>query len=370
MKLGGFYNAHAHIDRAGTLEPRYLTHVNTTPLDISTATLRAKQDGVGDLERGEAYTEANLRERMRREFERQIAFGTRKIDTCIDATPEIAEDGLLAIRIARELKDEFVGRLEIGIAPHGVFGFKDDTRRWEIYKEAANEADFLSALPEKDDFLHVSSREGKIGFRSHVRRVIELGASLGKRVDLHLDQMNSPHESGTEILLEGLGRNPVDTWLNVPKMPDGSPGLRAVHFISPSAYAEERFARLLDFLEAHNIGVTVPPSAGISMRQLRPIVAPTHNSIARVLELVKREIPVYLGTDNICDMFVPAGDGDMLTEVKIAAHAVRFYTPSIWAKIACGDSLNNTDRERVGRALYQDKKVFLEHDQNWQPAVD
>ena len=89
FEMGGFYNAHAHIDRADTLDPRYLAHIGTTPLEASFYPLSVKQNLVGDLHRGYAYTEENLRERMSHTIERQVAFGTSRLDTNIDATPDL-----------------------------------------------------------------------------------------------------------------------------------------------------------------------------------------------------------------------------------------------------------------------------------------
>lgn len=369
--LGGFYNAHAHLDRAYTLQSEYLAHANTTPLEASTLPLSVKQNLVGKLHLGAAYMEEDLRRRMRRALEFQYALGTRRVDSCIDASPDIAEDGLLAIRVALELKKEFSGRLDVRIGPNAIFGFKEGTRRWSIYEEAARRSDFLCALPEKDHFSFLDARDGKIGFRRHIAKVITLGAELGKRVDLHIDQANDPDERGTEILLEGLGNNPVDSWIDAPKMPDGSPGLRVIHMISPSAYFEDRFARLLEGLLAHNIGVVVCPTAAISMLQIRALSAPLHSSIARVLELAKKKVPVFLGSDNVCDVFVPQGDGDMLTEIKMAGHAVRLAPPHIWAKIAAGMPLDDVDRARIGDTLYQARKKFRDdYDSSWRAAVE
>ena len=120
----------------------------------------------------------------------------------------------------------------------------------------------------------------------------------------------------------------------------------------------------------YNVGVIVCPTAAISMRQLRPISAPMHNSIARVLELIKLGVPVRLGTDNICDVFVPQSDGNMLTEIKMLGHAVRFAIPYVWAKLAAGVPLNQVDRATVGRVLYQDRKVFEGTDPDWKSAID
>lgn len=363
--LGGFNNAHAHIDRADTLDEMYLRHINTTPLEASSLPLSVKQNLVGDLHRGIAYTEKDLRERMSRVINRLISYGTTRLTTCIDATSDISENGLLAFRVAAELKEKFANQIKIRIGPNPIFGFKKGSGRWEIFVEASKTADFLSGLPEKDEFVNLNSPDGRVGFRKHLRMVLELGCELGKEVHLHLDQANDPNEIGTEILIEGL------EWIGQPQIPDhNGPSVWVIHMISPSGYSERRFNKLIDGLQKFNIGVIICPTAAISMRQLRPISSPVHNSIARILELCKRRIPVLMGSDNICDVFVPQSDGDILTEIKMGGHAIRFAIPYVWAKLGAGAPLNEVDRATVGRVLYQDRKAFCSIKPDWTPAVD
>lgn len=361
---GGFYNAHAHLDRAYTLEDRYLRHMGTTPLEASNLPLSVKQNLVGNLHEGTAYTEENLRERMSYAIETQIACGTTRLDTCIDAAPKLPENGLIAIRIALELKEKFKDRIAIRIAPNPIFGFKEKSGRWEVFKEAAKLSDFLSLLPEKDDFENPHNRDGKIGFRKHITLGLELACELNKEVQLHLDQANVPSEKGTETLLEGL------RWLSLPDIGGKYPSVKIIHMISPSAYPEDRFARLVDRLLEYNVGIIICPTAAISMRQLRSVESATHNSIARMLELIKRKVPVWIGTDNINDVFVPQGDGDMLTEIKMGGHALRIATPSIWAKLATGTPLNEVDIATVGRILHEDRKACSRVNPDWRPAVE
>lgn len=360
QSLGGFNNAHAHIDRADTLDDKYLRHINTTSLEASSLPLSVKQNLTGDLHRGFAYFEDDLRERMSRVITRLISYGTTRLATCIDATSDIAENGLLAFRVALELKDLFAEQIRIEIGPNPIFGFKEESGRWEIFAEAAKKSDFLSALPEKDDFADPHNRDGRIGFCKHLRMVLELGCELKKEVHLHLDQANDPNEIGTETLIEGL------KWIDQPQIPDHKgPTVWVVHMISPSGYTEDRFNRLVDGLLEFNIGVIICPTAAVSMRQLRPINSPMHNSIARVLELCKRKVPILIGSDNICDVFVPQSDGDMLSEIKIAGHAIRFPIPHVWAKLGAGILLNEVDRAIIGRVLYQDRKAFFGIDKTW-----
>lgn len=365
QKHGGFNNAHAHLDRAWTLAGKYLAHINTTPLEAASLPLRAKQSLTGDLHRGIAYTENDLRERMSRVLNQAVVCGVTRMATCIDATPDIAEDGLLAVRVALELKEKFAGRIKLEIGPNPIFGFKEGTGRWEVFCQAAKMGDFVSALPEKDHFSSFFNRDGRVGFRKHICMVLELACQLGKEVHLHLDQVNDPTEAGTETLIEGL------RWLDQPTVAGyEGPTVWVIHMISPSAYNEKRFSRLIDGLLELNIGVIVCPTAAVSMRQLRPIDAPTHSCIARLLELCKKRIPVLLGTDNISDVFVPQGDGDMLTEIKMGGHALRFAPPHVWAKLGAGVPLNEVDRTTIGEVLYQDRRSFSKIDPSWSAAVD
>jgi len=349
QQYGGFFNAHTHLDRADTLDDIYLRHINTTPLEASSYPLSVKQNLTGDLHRGRAYTEGDLRHRMENVIERLINYGTTGVATCIDVSPEIGEDGLLVWRVARELKEKFKDSIAIKIAPNPIFGFKEGTRHWEIFVEASKNADFLTTLPEKDD----PKIDGKIGFRENIRKVIELGCNLKKEVHIHLDQANDPREEGTLKLIEGL------RWMDKP------PAVWAIHCISPSTYPEPKFNKLLAGLLEHNIGVIVCPSAALSMRQLRPLNVPTHNSIARVLDLVKNKVPVMIGTDNIADVFVPQSNGDMLTELLILGHAIRFATPYVLAKLAAGIPLNDVDRAAIERTMREDRLSYRTIDPNW-----
>lgn len=369
QEYGGFYNAHAHIDRGETLEDHYLSHIGTTPLEASRMPLPVKQELVGNLHDGEAYTREDLVRRMSIVIERQIAFGVTRLDTNIDATPDLDERGLLAINVALELKRRYAGRLDIRIAPTPIFGFKKDPKdfhdRWEVFAEAARKCDYLSLLPEKDDYTDPSKRDGRLGFKHHIRKGVELACELGKEVQFHLDQMNIPGENGTERMLELL------EGLDVPVVKGQSgPTVWVIHMISPSAYDERRFASLIEKLLRLRVGVIVCPTAAISMRQMRSVHSPTHNSIARMLELIKAKVPLRLGTDNIADTFVPSSDGDMLTEIKVASNTLRLYQPSIWAKLACGKAPNNVDIETVGRVLYEDFKACKAYDAAWRPAIE
>jgi cytosine/adenosine deaminase-related metal-dependent hydrolase len=137
-----------------------------------------------------------------------------------------------------------------------------------------------------------------------------------------------------------------------------SPTVWAIHAISPSTYDQKRFKKLVDGLLKNNIGVICCPSAALSMRQLRPVKTPTHNSMARIMDMLEAGVEVQIGTDNICDVFVPSSDGCMLTEIKILSNTIRFYIINVLAKLAAGKKLNEMDKEMIRRSLIADQEYF------------
>lgn len=346
--LGGFCNAHAHLDRNATLSLRYLQMVGIDPVEGASLPLRAKQNLTGELHKGPAYRPEDLKKRMAESLKRQCSMLTSSVATMVDATPDLPEDGQLVINIANEIKEDIKDKLELRVGVHPIFGFKEEDR-WEVYKEAAKKSDFLGGLPEKDE----PPTDGRIGFKQHLKRVLLLGQELKKPVHFHVDQANDPKEMGTETLIEAV------EWIGAPEVKGlNSPTVWAIHVISPSNYDQKRFNKLLDGLLKNNIGVICCPSAALSMRQLRPIKSPTHNSMARILEMLEAGVEVKIGTDNICDVFVPSSDGCILTEIKILSNTIRFYIINVLAKLAAGKKLNEMDKEMIRRSLVADHEFF------------
>ncbi|MBW2995210.1 hypothetical protein KY312_02570, partial [Candidatus Woesearchaeota archaeon] len=218
--------------------------------------------------------------------------------------------------------------------------------RWKLFERAAEKADVIGSLPERDD------KAGHIGYDEHIRRMLKLAQKLHKPIHLQVDQANDPRENGTETLVEAV------RWLGAPEVKNEKTTVWAVHAISPSGYDDERFDKLLEAMKQYNIGCICCPAAAISMRQLRPINSYTHNSIARVLEMLEHGINVQLGTDNIADVFIPSGTPDMYKEIFLLSNSVRFYNPEILAKVATGTKLTDMDRELISRALEQDREVW------------
>jgi cytosine deaminase len=346
-EFGGWVNAHTHLDRANTFAPEFLHHANIDPVGAAGLSLQVKQILVGELHKGLAYRADNLYARMRVELERMAAMRVREVVSFIDATPDI---GLVAVEQAARLREEYRGRLTLKIAVSPIFGFKNprvNPDRWETYCQAAEVADVLGGLPARD------RGDGRVGFDGHVRMIIELGKRLGKPVHFQVDQDNDPREDETEQLVQAV------RWLGSPEVAgETGPTVWAVHAISPSCYDEKRFQQMVGNLLANQVGIISCPTAALSMFQHRPMLAPIHNSIARLLEMMAAGVPVTVGTDNICDIFIPNGDGSVRSEVWVAATALRFYHTMIWAKIGAGLPLNEGDKEWIRQALQRARDTW------------
>jgi hypothetical protein len=90
------------------------------------------------------------------------------------------------------------------------------------------------------------------------------------------------------------------------------------------------------------------------MRPYRPF-SPTHNSIARVLEVLAAGVQVHMASNNICDITPPMGTADLLDEVFVLANALRFYDQDILAKIASAHPLGIADLARLRAHLDEDR---------------
>jgi cytosine/adenosine deaminase-related metal-dependent hydrolase len=346
--LGGLHNAHLHLCRVFTHDALAAAGASAGDVDSGHLALKQKHGLIRHLHETPDYAPAALRGRLDRAVEALVAAGTRVADTVIDTTDDAI--GLSGLDVARACARDNADRLTLRLGAYNPLGFCDaEPGRWALFEQAAEQADFIGALPETDDRADYPDR---IGFDESCLRVVDLARRLGKFAHVHLDQRNSPDEGATERFVQLLrGQGPLS-------MPDGTPLIWAIHVISPSTYDEARFRALLEEMKALNIGVVVCPSGALGMRQLRPQLTPTGNSIARVLEMLEIGLHVRLGCDNVADMLSPATTLDLMDEVYLLTAALRFYNIDILAHLAAGVPLDGERRAVVRAHLAQEREAI------------
>lgn len=356
IKHGGLYNAHAHIDRFATNDQRFLKGTINNP---ATASLKEKQSLTGKLHSGEAYTKESLTKRMKLFLKESAKVGIKRVDSFIDVATDIPlEGGMGAINVALKLKEELKEEVEFRIGAYPIFGFTDkNSERWELFLKAVEVADFIGTLPERDDPKFYGADSSHIGFEEHFKKTLRVAMEKDKQIFYHLDQQNNPNESGTETLIDAIKWSDFSD--EIKRKGEKEPVVWAVHSISPSAYSQERFEKLLDGLQEYNVGIVCCPSAALSMRQLSKYSAPIHNSIGNLLPMLERGIPVRIGTDNVDDMFLPTTTLNLRDEIgNHLSNAIRYYDPSILAKLGCGKLLDADDIHSIKEHLELEREFI------------
>lgn len=343
---GGMHNAHLHLDRAGTLDDQYLRVDGRSVLETSYVSLHEKHHLIHNIHAGPAYQEESLRSRVNHYLDIMVACGTRRADSLVDVTADGV--GLSALETLREIQQERADDIDLRLAAYSPLGFRDDEpHRWELFLEGAAQSDFLAALPEADD---VREYPAHIGFEEHVERFLELAREGNSPLHVHTDQRNDPTEDGTERLLACIRK------LGALPQLEGEPAVWAVHMISPSTYEESRFKQLIEDMLELDVGLICCPSAALGMRQLRPVMTPTYNSIPRVLELLAAGVQVKLASDNIADICSPSTTADLVDEVFILSAALRYYNVDVLAKLAVGLKLEASECSEIAEHLERNQQ--------------
>ena len=342
--LGGFFNAHLHLDRAGTYHGTVELLKDSAISDGTTLPIFGKHSLIPLIHESPLYQPKHLHDRLLPYLETMVSNGTSRADSVVDVTNDCVQ--LSALKTLNNLKLEFSDQLDLQIGAYSPLGFRDDEpKRWSLLEKGAELSDFIGLLPERDDRTRYSKH---IGFTECCKRALLLANRLGKKIHIHTDQSNHSSQGESELivsLVEQLG-------LGTPK--NSEPFIWLIHVISPSTYSENRFQDLARGMAEQNIGLICCPSAAISMRQYRPAQSPTYNCIARILDFLASGVWVRLGSDNICDITSPMGDVTLLDELAYLANAMRFYDINILARLGAGQKLTKTEIKQIQAHLVSD----------------
>ena len=99
---GGMFNAHLHLDRAGTLDEQYLSHIDFRILDASYKSLHEKHSVINDIHEGRAYDADDLSRRVNACLDEMVAVDTVRADTMVDCTDDRV--GLSALETLQSIK--------------------------------------------------------------------------------------------------------------------------------------------------------------------------------------------------------------------------------------------------------------------------
>ena len=239
----------------------------------------------------------------------QIKLGVSSICTFVDLDTTV---GTKAIEAAYELSKEkrVTDRIDFLIATQTLKGVLDLEQR-NLIEKNYHDADIIGSLPGAD-----RGREAE-----HLDVVMAWAKMYKKRLHVHVDQLNTAGEKETEL----LARKTM-AW----GMEDR---VTAVHSISlachPKAYRKEVYKMSQDA----GLSFITCPSAWIDHPRTEEL-APIHNAITPVDELLEHDLVVAIGSDNIQDVYKPYCNGDMMFELRLLLEACKIYDEEQLVKIA------------------------------------
>ena len=294
---GGFSPLHAHFDKSNIITPKLL--------------FEAQQSSMQDkwyLYRGikQNYTYKDIYERGVKSVYAMLGQDIKYVRTFADADTIVGQKCVDAIC---ELKDNFAHLIEIDIAIQPLEGVVSKQTQ-DVFIEACSKADYVGGLPSRDKDP-----------AEHLRILFDIANKYDLPVDVHVDQLNSPLEKETELLLDIMDECSFENKVN------------AVHSISLACHDISYQKEIAERLYEQDIGVIICPSAALSMKPVN-YQAPIHNSIAPLKILKDHNVKVGLGIDNINDLFMPLVDADMWFECRLLMEATRCYDLDLISTIA------------------------------------
>ena len=288
---GGFINAHAHFDRAYTVTENNMEKVVNYHLFDKWQFV--------DKFKKQATTE-NYLENIVSAIRNQINYGVKGALTFIDIDTVC---GFKALEAAQKAKRLYKDVFDLKICSQALKGvIKPEENRLLRKALDMNYLDVIGGLPRADQ-----------GFeQSHLDQILFLGKEYGKRVHVHVDQLNDSLEKETEMLA-------------LRTMHWGMQGrVTAVHGISIAAHPKEYRERVYGLARDAGLSFITCPTAWIDSRR-KEWLSPTHNSITPVEEMLKHGLTVAIGSDNIQDVYKPFSDGNMYTELKFLLECLHLY---------------------------------------------
>lgn len=300
IQNGGFVNAHAHFDRSYTAnqfsEKQKMMHLH-------------EKWKLNDFYKKSASVNC-YKKNIVDSINTQISFGVKAACTFIDIDSLTLDAAVVA---ACHAKQEYKGIFDLKIACQTIKGVtsKKEKRIIEMWLDTI---DIIGSLPAAD-----------ISSEKHLDVVMNWAKDTGKRLHVHVDQLNTPEEKETEMLINHVVKHGLEGRVT------------AVHGLSLATHSKKYRERIYSMAKDVDLSFISCPSAWIDHPRREDLV-PSHNAITPVDEMIKRGITVGLGSDNINDIYKPYSDGDMMFELRLLLEACKIYDHDQLIKIATDNS--------------------------------
>lgn len=288
-KTHGIVNAHTHADRAFTL--------NRANFFESSQTLQEKWRIVQKIQKERSVYD--IYKSISMVCDLMIHQGVRQLCTFIDVDPFVGEKSMQAARMARE---RYGGEIKILLANQVLSGVIEE-EAYQLFRVGAEFCDIVGGLPEKD-----KGRE-----EEHLDIVLGVAKELGKMAHVHIDQ-GKPRDKGLELLAKKTIEHEMQG------------RVVGIHSISIASHPKKYREFVYKEVKKAGIKIITCPLAWIDRRR-EETLAPIHNSITPIDEMLEYGIEVAIGTDNIRDIYLPYGNGSIREEIETLCRVCRISDP-------------------------------------------
>ncbi len=250
-------------------------------------------------------TAEDVRGRAVRAIHEEISHGTGMIRSHVDVASAAGMrlcEGVLAAREAS------AGQCAIQLVAFPQDGLIRDPQAADLMRTALSAGvDLVGGIP------HIE-RTGADGVR-HLELVFDLAEAFNADIDVHIDESDDPGSMYTEHLAA----------LTIRRGFQGR--VTASHVCALSSYTDVHAARVIDLLAEARINVVTNPGVNLHL-QGRFDRYPKRRGLTRVRELLARGVLCAAGQDCICDPFYPLGNGCLLDQSFLLAHADHLSQPA------------------------------------------
>ena len=243
---------------------------------------------------------------------------------------DVCDDRLLAVEALLEVKRKVASYLDLQLV-----AFPQDG----LYRSASAEKNLLRALDlgvEVVGGIPHFERTTADGTAS-VRRLCEIAAERGLRVDLHCDESDDPHSRHIETLVAETHR------LGLQGRVAGS------HLTSMHSMDNYYVSKLLPLIAEAEVAAIPNPLINITL-QGRHDTYPKRRGLTRVPELMETGVTVAFGHDCVMDPWYSFGSGDMLEVAHVGLHVT--HMTSRQAVHSCYDAVTIHPAKILGLEHY------------------
>ena len=286
-------DAHVHLDLAYALE--------LVPENRSGTLLEAIKLWSGA--KAEISAE-NTRRRAVRAIRAEVGYGTGLLRSHVDVASSAGLrlcEGVLAAR--DDVRDECKVQL-VAFPQDGLI--RDSGAVDNVRQAIRSGVDLVGGIP------HIE-RTPRDGLR-HLELVFDLAAQFDAAIDVHIDETDDPQSVYTEHLAA----------MTIERGWQGR--VTASHVCALSSYTDVHADRVVDLLRDARICVITNPGVNLHL-QGRFDGYPKRRGLTRVRQLLDAGIMCAVGQDCIQDPFYPWGQGKMLEQVFLLAHAEHMSSP-------------------------------------------